>query len=84
MSVREVYEATIANDRYTATLESGEYNSSIYGEGDTYGGRYRVTPSQQVQVLLTNGLMMVDNVTINAIPNNYGLVERVGMSLHIS
>lgn len=51
---------------------------------DPYTGPYVVTPSTTEQVLSTNGLRMTDNVTINAIPNNYGLITWDGNTLTVS
>ena len=41
---------------------------------DPYTGTYEVTPTRETQILETNGLRMTDNVVINPIPSNYGLV----------
>ena len=51
---------------------------------DKYEGPYTVTPTRETQILETNGLLMRDNVTINPIPQNYGLVEYNGSRLRIS
>lgn len=49
-----------------------------------YHGAYEVTPSQQTQVLETAGLKMTDNVTVNPIPSNYGLITWNGAVLTVS
>lgn len=51
---------------------------------DPYEGPYEVTPGPAAQVLLTNGLRMTANVTINPIPNNYGLITWDGSKLRVS
>lgn len=51
---------------------------------DDYSGVYTVTPSAEAQVLPTNGLRMLDNVTINPIPSNYGLITWDGSVLTVS
>ena len=51
---------------------------------DDYTGVYTVTPSAETQVLPTNGLRMLDNVTINPIPSNYGLITWNGSVLTVS
>ena len=51
---------------------------------DDYTGVYTVTPSAETQVLQANGLRMLDNVTINPIPNNYGLITWNGSTLTVS
>ena len=52
--------------------------------GNTYTGAYEVTPTQSTQILETNGLKMTDNVTINPIPSNYGLITWNGSTLTVS
>lgn len=49
-----------------------------------YTGSYEVTPSDQEQVLQTNGLLMDGNVIINPIPSNYGLITWDGNTLSVS
>lgn len=51
---------------------------------DDYTGEYEVTPSDEAQTLQTNGLRMLDNVTINPIPSNYGLITWDGITLTVS
>ena len=51
---------------------------------DDYTGVYAVTPSAETQTLQTNGLRMLDNVTINPIPSNYGLITWNGSTLTVS
>ena len=53
-------------------------------ERTPYTGEYTVTPSSEAQVLDTNGLRMTDNVTINPIPNNYGLITWNGSIITVS
>lgn len=54
------------------------------GDIDPYTGSYSVTPSSEAQVLLTRNLRMTDNVTIGAIPQNYGLITWNGATLTVS
>lgn len=49
-----------------------------------YDGEYEVTPSSQVQVLNTAMTRVKQNITINPIPSNYGLVTWDGSHLTIS
>jgi len=51
---------------------------------DPYYGPYEVTPTQGTQVLETDNLFMRDNVTINPIPSNYGLITWDGSTLTVS
>ena len=49
-----------------------------------YTGDYTVTPTEETQTLPTQGLMMNHDVTINPIPNNYGLITWNGSVLTVS
>ena len=51
---------------------------------DPYTGAYEVTPSEETQVLETKYLRMTDNVTINPIPSNYGLITWNGSIITVS
>ena len=53
-------------------------------EGDPYSGPYTVTPGRNAQVLETRGKIMTENVTVEPIPQNYGLVTWNGSILTIS
>ena len=49
-----------------------------YVERPAYDGPYEVIPSEEEQVLLADGKRMTENVTIGAIPQNYGRVSQHG------
>ena len=51
---------------------------------DPYAGPYEVTPTQSTQTLATEDLLMVQDVTINPIPSNYGLITWDGSVLTVS
>lgn len=51
---------------------------------DPYEGQYVVTPSRETVVLETSDKRMLDNVTINPIPSNYGLIQFDGAVLTVS
>lgn len=53
-------------------------------EPEAYGGTYEVTPTNSVQVLNTNGYVMRNDVAINPIPSNYGLITWDGAILTVS
>lgn len=63
-------------------------NLSIPGQviigPDEYQGDYTVTPSQTAQVLLTKSTQLTDNITIEPIPSNYGLITWNGSTLTVS
>ena len=49
-----------------------------------YTGVYEVTPTQNEQVLYTQGRRMSENVVVHPIPNNYGLITWDGSILTVS
>ena len=51
---------------------------------ETYTGSYEVTPSEEEQVLLTSEKFLTDNITVNPIPSNYGLITWNGATLTVS
>lgn len=87
------------DDGLSFTLESAEALSFEFGNADVltldlktpsqigvdnYEGDYVVTPSNEAQILNTNHLRMMQNVTINPIPSNYGLITWNGSNLRVS
>ena len=49
-----------------------------------YEGEYIINPNTETQILLTKNLRMINNLVINPIPSNYGLVTWNGSFLVIS
>ena len=49
-----------------------------------YTGSYEFTPSQETQTVAILGKIATQDITINPIPNNYGLVTWNGAYLRIS
>lgn len=56
----------------------------VYVDYPQYEGETTVTPTQETQVLQTIGTLVTDNITINPIPNNYGLISWNGSVLTVS
>jgi len=50
----------------------------------TYAGPYEVTPTRQTQILPTAGKLMLEAVTANPIPKNYGLITYNGFEIMVS
>ena len=50
----------------------------------SYEGPYEVTPSAEEQTLETDALYMTGDITINPIPNNYGLITYDGSTITVS
>lgn len=63
--------------------EVGAKSSVIVG-GVPYAGAYEVTPTQDAQELPTAGRSLSQNVVVNPIPSNYGLIEWDGSKLRVS
>lgn len=51
---------------------------------DPYKGEYVVIPSQERQTLQTKHLSMAENVTVEPIPSNYGLITYNGFGITVS
>ena len=49
----------------------------------TYDGVYSVTPSEETQTLLTKNKNLNQNITIEAIPSNYGWISYNGSTLTV-
>lgn len=56
----------------------------VYYDRPAYTGDYTVTPSTERQILQTNGKRMTDDLVIEPIPNNYGLVTWDGVRITIT
>lgn len=56
----------------------------IVSKTQDYNGTYTVTPTQETQILATKNYKMTDNVTVNPIPSNYGLITWNGAVLTVS
>lgn len=51
---------------------------------EEYSGETVVTPSAEAQVLQTGNRVVLENITINPIPSNYGLITWNGAVLTVS
>ena len=61
-------------------------NQIIRDTGDVpvYQGATEITPTQETQVLETYGCIVPENITVNPIPQNYGLITWNGATLTVS
>lgn len=82
----ELAELDLTFDMTCSTAEAVDFDesSSIVIGGNPYTGPYEVTPSEETQTLRTSDLYMNENVIINPIPSNYGLITWDGTKLTIS
>ena len=67
-----------------ANVKFGNPIARDHSEADIYDGEYNVVPSGETQTLNTMGKLLLDNVTINPIPSNYGLITWNGSVLTVS
>lgn len=87
------YTATVKGDIKLATKHiSGGVTFShthLNGEitlprGERYSGEYTITPTTTTQVIDIAGKTASQNITINPIPQNYGLITWNGSSITVS
>ena len=85
-----VFNATFqASSNLKATFDTDSVLSAMFGityeqAGKEYEGSYTVTPTAQTQILNTQGFVMTEDVVVNAIPSNYGLITWNGTTLTVS
>ena len=53
-------------------------------QGEIYEGAYEFTPTQETQTVYTQDKTLLENITINPIPNNYGLITWNGSVITVS
>lgn len=53
-------------------------------EVDYYTGAYEFTPSPETQTIEIDQLTASQNITINPIPQNYGLISWNGLGIRVS
>lgn len=79
------YEKHVLNviQKSPIVFDTSEYISFVPKE-NRYEGPYQVVPNNNIQVLKTNAKTMMQDIVINPIPSNYGLVSWNGTVLTIS
>ena len=55
-----------------------------YVDRDPYEGEYAITPGPEAVVLETKNLWMKENLTVDPIPSNYGLITWNGTVITVS
>ena len=63
--------------------EAGGISGGLSAPG-MYDGVYEVTPSSQTQTLSTKDKMLLNDITVNPIPSNYGLITWNGSVITVS
>ena len=56
----------------------------VHIDGEYYDGPTAVTPTRETQVLNTMGKTVTQNITVNPIPKNYGLITWNGYKITVS
>lgn len=74
---------------YTLTEQTGEEYSmesdaAYVREAEEYEGAYEFTPTDQIQTIPVAGQTPVQDIIINPIPSNYGLITWNGSTLTVS
>ena len=67
-----------------ASLQAGVGAAYSLIRNADYQGEYTFTPSNEAQTIHTEGLVMGQDITINPVPNNYGLISYNGSSIMVS
>lgn len=85
------YELVVAEDAYSLTVSqprtewsAGEYVEMHIADLPEYDGPTSVVPSGSAQVLPTAGRAVLADITIEPIPQNYGLITWDGSVLMVS
>lgn len=73
-------------DPITRRQEDGEavIVQQVHIEGEYYDGPTTVTPTREIQVLNTMGKTVTQNITVEPIPPNYGLITWDGRKITVS
>lgn len=79
-----VSEVTIDVDISATEVTIPVEMSAGFVQGPYYDGEYEVTPTQETQTLYTTGRTLANDVVINPIPSNYGLITWNGSVLTVS
>ena len=75
---------TVSFNNTKANISTSSQITRDFVDREPYTGAYEVTPSQETQTLETYNKRMTDNVTINPIPSNYGLITWNGAFITVS
>lgn len=75
------------DDAFKCDFESDRAFNCDMGEGyvsGIYHGSTDITPTDTAQVLDTQGMVISENIVIEPIPSNYGLITWNGSTLTVS
>ena len=74
----------LSADPQSIDFTTGTPVAREYVERPAYEGSYEITPSAVEQIIPTKNLRMTDDITVAAIPQNYGLITWNGSTLTVS
>lgn len=79
---QQLFDLTVTETNIPVSLEPQTVivSSSI----PDYDGDYDIIPTGEAQVLQTKNCRMTENVTVNPIPSNYGLITWNGSIITVS
>ena len=75
---------TVSGAAASATASTGTPVVKDYIEAPPYEGSYSITPSGEEQVLETAGKRCGENIVIQPVPSNYGLITWTGSVLTVT
>ena len=67
-----------------ATAALGTPVVKEYVNADPWEGAYEITPGDTEQVLECNNYRMINNITVGAVPSNYGKISWNGSALTVT
>jgi hypothetical protein len=82
--IARAIEVTAEFTKNIISVEAEIATNIKYSELPAYTGETEVTPSNETQTLQTANTALYDNITINPIPSNYGLITWDGSTLTVS
>lgn len=72
------------NEQFGVSFDDGfQVDYSQMHKADDYTGEYTFTPSNETQTIETADKTLTQNIIINPIPSNYGLIEWDGQTLTV-
>ncbi len=84
IGVKNAPEQTVGAANSPVRIVGVKNNYRIVMGADPYEGAYEVTPSSEKQILQTADKHTMENIVVNPIPKNYGLITYNGYELTIS
>ena len=66
------------------TITGSMYVPLVISDTPAFTGEYEYTPTGDTQTIEIEGLRALENITINPIPSNYGLITWDGAKLTVS